>query len=366
MATSGGATHESHTAPVDAAAGDAAEPGKQKASRHTGTALTTGLVALVAVLVTVVWLSLAVGSGPAGAGDAWRTAFDADPADKAQLLIREVRVPRTAAGLLAGVALGLAGALIQGLTRNPLADPGLLGLNSGASAAVVFAIGVLGLTAPEQYIWFGFLGALLATMLVYGVGSLGREGATPVKLALAGAATSALLLAVTTAQLLTDSRTFDQYRFWQVGSLAEREPSVLWQATPFIAVGALLALCLGPVLNVLSLGDDLARSLGQRVGRTRLLCGGVVVLLCGAATVVAGPIAFVGLVVPHAARLVTGPDYRWTLLYSAVLAPLLVLASDIVGRLVARPGEVQVGVLTALVGAAPFVILVRRRNVAGL
>ncbi|MGY1439407.1 FecCD family ABC transporter permease [Streptomyces reniochalinae] len=340
--------------------------GTGRPSRQTGTVLTAGLLALVAVLATVAWLSLAVGSGPAGAGDAWRTVFDADPADKAQLLIREVRVPRTAAGLLAGVALGLAGTLIQGLTRNPLADPGLLGLNSGASAAVVFAIGVLGLTASEQYIWFGFLGALLATMLVYGVGSLGREGATPVKLALAGAATSALLLAVTTAQLLTDSRTFDQYRFWQVGSLAEREPAVLWQASPFIAVGALLALCLGPLLNVLSLGDDLARSLGQRVGHARLLCGGVVVLLCGAATVVAGPLAFVGLVVPHAARLVTGPDYRWTLLYSAVLAPLLVLASDIVGRLVARPGEVQVGVLTALVGAVPFVVLVRRRDVAGL
>ncbi len=325
-----------------------------------------GLPLLVAALVVMVSLSLAIGSGQAGMDDVFRTFFSPDAADRAQLVVHEVRIPRTVAGLLAGVALGLAGAVMQGVARNPLADPGILGVNAGASLAVVFALGVLGLGGSSQYIWFGFLGALLASVLVYGIGSLGRDGATPLKLALAGAATTAALGSLTTALLLTDSRTFDQYRFWQVGSLTSRDPEVLWQALPFIVLGTLLAFGLGPQLNALALGDNLARGLGQRVGLARSGAAAAVVLLCGSATVVAGPISFVGLVVPHAARLLTGPDYRWVLPYSALLAPLLVLGSDIVGRLVSGAGEVQVGVVTAAVGAIPFVVLVRRRRLAEL
>ncbi|MFD7287596.1 FecCD family ABC transporter permease [Streptomyces sp. NPDC059863] len=328
--------------------------------------LAAGLSATAIILTVVIWASLAIGSGDAGAGDVVRALFDPDMSDKGQLIVREVRVPRTVAGLLAGAALGLAGAVMQGVARNPLADPSLLGINAGASVVVVFAIGVLGLTEPSQYIWFGFLGALGAAVLVYGVGSLGREGATPVKLALAGAATTAVLTSLTTAMLLADRQTFDQFRFWQVGSIADRDTAVLWQALPFIAVGAVFALALGPRLNALSLGDDLARALGQRVGLARLASAAAVVLLCGAATAIAGPIGFVGLLVPHAARIVTGPDYRWILPYSLLLAPVLVLVSDIVGRVVARPGEVQVGIVTAAIGAIPFVLLVRRRNLVEL
>ncbi|MFJ1578348.1 FecCD family ABC transporter permease [Streptomyces sp. NPDC088147] len=328
--------------------------------------LALGLLLTAAVLALATWASLVTGSGDAGAGDVFRALLDPDLSDKGQLIVREVRVPRTVAGLLAGVALGLAGAVMQGVARNPLADPGILGINAGASVVVVFAIGVLGLTRPPQYIWFGFLGALGAAVLVYGIGSLGREGATPVKLALAGAATSAVLTSLTTALLLTDRQTFDQFRFWQVGSLADRDPDVLWQALPFIAVGAVFALALGPRLNALSLGDDLARALGQRVGMARLASAAAVVLLCGAATAVAGPIGFVGLLVPHAARVVTGPDYRWILPYSMLLAPVLLLVSDIVGRLIASNGEIQVGIVTAAIGAVPFVMLVRRRDLAEL
>ncbi|MER5441645.1 iron chelate uptake ABC transporter family permease subunit [Streptomyces sp. NPDC002790] len=325
-----------------------------------------GLLPLALVLAGAVLLSLAVGSGDVPLGDVVAGLFHPDRADRAQLIVREVRVPRTAAGLLAGVALGLAGTVMQGVARNPLADPGLLGVNAGASVFVVFAISVLSLSDPSQYIWFGFLGACLAAVLVYGVGSLGRDGATPVKLALAGAAVAAALGSVTSAMLLTDSRAFDQFRFWQVGSLNGREPEVLWQALPFIAVGAVLALALGPQLNTLALGDDTARGLGQRIALARLGAAACVVLLCGAATVVAGPIAFVGLAVPHAARLITGPDHRWILPYSALIAPSALLLADVAGRLVARPGEVQVGVMTAALGAIPFVVLVRRRKTVEL
>lgn len=330
------------------------------ARRRGGAPLLLGLGVLVVVLVAATGLSLVVGSGRVPLADVAAGLFHPDRADRAQLIVREVRIPRTVAGLLAGAALGLAGAVMQGVARNPLADPGLLGVNAGASVFVVFAISVLALTEPQQYIWFGFLGACLAAVLVYGIGSLGRDGATPVKLALSGAAVAAALSSLTSAMLFSDRQTFDQFRFWQVGSLSGRESDVLWQVLPFIAAGVVGALALGPGLNTLALGDDTARGLGQRIALARLGAAACVVLLCGAATVVAGPIAFVGLAVPHAVRLITGPDYRWILPYSALLAPAALLLADVAGRIVARPGEVQVGVMTAALGAVPFVLLVRR------
>ncbi|MFB6773851.1 FecCD family ABC transporter permease [Streptomyces sp. NPDC056337] len=329
-------------------------------------ALTVGLCGLAVLLFAVTALSLAVGSGDVSAHDLVQGLLDPDRSVRGQLVVREVRIPRTLAGLLAGVALGLAGTVMQGVTRNPLADPGLLGINAGAAVAVVFAMSVLSLTEPGQYIWFGFLGACLAAVLVYGVASFGREGATPVKLALAGAAATALLVSVTDTILLTDSRTYDQFRFWQVGALDGRESEVLLQALPFVVAGAVLALGLGPRLNGLALGDDVARALGQRVAVARLAGAASTVLLCGAATAVAGPIAFVGLAVPHAVRVITGPDHRWILPYSALLAPALLLVADVVGRVVAPPGEVQVGVVTAAIGCVPFILLVRRRGKAAL
>ncbi|WP_103505923.1 iron ABC transporter permease, partial [Streptomyces sp. FM008] len=307
-----------------------------------------------------------VGSGDVPFADVLGTFLDPDAENKAQLIVGEVRIPRTLAGLLSGVALGLAGTVMQGVTRNPIADPSLLGINAGASLSVVFAISVLGLGASQQYLWFGFLGALIAALVVYGVGSLGREGATPVKLALAGAATTAVLTSLTTTMLLTDRQSYDQFRFWQIGALNTRSVEVLSEAAPFIVVGGLLALTLGSQLNALALGDDLARGFGQRVGLVRGVSAVAVVLLCGASTVVAGPIGFVGLAVPHIARLVTGPDYRWVLPYSMVLAPMLLLWADIVGRVVAQPGEVQVGVVTAALGCVPFIWLVRRRKLVEL
>lgn len=203
-------------------------------------------------------------------------------------------------------------------------------------------------------------------VVVYAIAALGREGATPVKIALAGAAVNAALTAVTTAVLLMDAATFDQHRFWTVGSLTGRRMELVAQVAPFIAVAAVLALCTGRLLDALALGDDAARGLGQRVGRVRLACGAIAVVLCGAATATAGPIWFVGLVVPHLARLVTGPDYRWILPYSMLIAPTLLLVSDILGRVVARPGELQVGIVTSLIGAPFFILLIRRYRLARL
>ncbi|WP_240796705.1 iron ABC transporter permease [Streptomyces sp. RFCAC02] len=327
--------------------------------------LAAGLLLSCLVLLAACAASLAVGAEHVPAGKVVHALLDYDATDRDQIVVHHLRLPRTLAGLLVGAALGLGGTLMQGVARNPLADPGMLGVNSGAALFVVIGIGWLDLTSFTGYVWCGFAGALVAAVLVYGVSAPGREGATPVKLALAGATTTAALGSVTSALVLSDTDTFDQYRFWQVGTLS-RAAGTVGDAAPFILVGAVGALACGRLLNTLALGEDMARALGQRVGAVRLLCAALTVLLCGAATALCGPIVFVGLVVPHIARAITGADYRWILPYSAVLAPALLLLSDIIGRVVARPGEVQVGIVTAVLGAVPFILLVRARKVAEL
>ncbi|TDD46803.1 iron ABC transporter permease [Kribbella antibiotica] len=324
-----------------------------------------GLLLCVAVLAVSVLLSLSIGNQHFGAHDVYLALADFSGSDNDRV-IRYLRVPRTAAGLLAGAALGLAGALMQGVTRNPLADPGILGVNAGAALAVVGAIGVLGVHSLTGYVWFAMGGALVATVVVYLVGAIGRGGATPVKLALAGAAISALLGSVTSAITLLDLSTLNEFRFWVVGSLTLATGPVIGQAVPFIAVGIVLALVLGRSLNQLALGDELARSLGTRVMLVRVMAGLAVVVLAGTATAIAGPIGFLGLAVPHVARTLVGADYRWILPWSMVLAPVVLLLADVVGRLVARPSELQVGIITAVIGAPVFIALVRRRRMAAL
>lgn len=328
--------------------------------------LILGFVAAVVVLVAVSVLSLMVGARTIAPAEVLHALLHYSRSDADALVVVDSRLPRTLLGIVAGVGLGLAGTVMQGLSRNPLADPGILGVNFGASLAVVVAIAVLGVTSPSGYLWFAFAGAALASALVYAVSSLGREGATPVKLALAGAAVSAALGSLITAVQLTSPVSLDAMRFWQVGSLAGRGFGILVQVLPTLALGAVLALALGRLLNGLALGDDVARGLGQRVGTTRVLCGVAIVLLCGSATAAVGPIAFLGLIVPHIARRVVGADYRWILAYSAIVAPALLLACDVLGRVVAPPGELQVGVVLAFVGAPVFIALVRRRKLVSL
>lgn len=340
--------------------------GRRRGLVQRGSLRALGLVVAVGVLALVTLASIAYGSKPIPLGTVIDALVQYDSSLNDHLIVRSLRIPRTVVGLLVGVALGLAGAVMQGVARNPLADPGILGVNAGASLFVVVAIYSFGIGSLLGYVWFAFAGAAITSVVVYTLGSLGREGATPVKLALAGAAITAFLGSITTAILLIDVATLDQYRFWAVGSLAGRDATIATQLAPFIVVGAVMALVSGRVLNALALGDDVARSLGQKVGLARIFSAASVVLLVGAATAAAGPIGFVGLTVPHVARAITGPDYRWVLPYSAVLAPILLLGSDIIGRVIARPGEVQVGIVTALIGAPFFVALVRRRKLAEL
>ncbi|MGC9665192.1 FecCD family ABC transporter permease [Planosporangium sp. 12N6] len=323
-------------------------------------ARTGGLLTALLLLLAVVAASLAVGARQLPLVDAWRGLVDESAA--AYPVVHGIRLPRTLLGLLAGVALGLAGGLMQALTRNPLADPGLLGVNAGAAAAVVSAISFLGITSLGGYVWFAFAGAGLVAALVWAVG--GGRAATPVRLALAGTAVNAALYAYVNAVQLLDTAALDRLRFWTVGSLAAARPATVTGIAPFVAAGTLLAGVLARPLNVLVLGDDAARALGGRPAATRAAAMVAVTLLCGAATAACGPIVFVGLMVPHLVRPLTGPDLRWLLPYCAVLAPLALLGADVLGRVLARPGEVAVGVVTAVLGGGFFLAVVRRTRMA--
>jgi ABC-type Fe3+-siderophore transport system permease subunit len=325
-----------------------------------------GLLLLLMLLIAACLASIAVGTRSIGLGEVWRALFDGGLSTEEAVIVRRLRIPRTVLGLLVGLALGVAGALMQGHTRNPLGDPGLLGVTAGASLAVVLAIAWFGIGTPSGYVWFAFAGALAGTVLVYAIGSAGRGGATPVTLALAGAALSALLYALVRAVLVSDQQTLDSFRFWVVGALAGRGADVAWQVAPFIAIGLVLAIANAPALNLLGLGEDVARGLGQSIWPARVVGLTAITLLCGAATAACGPIAFVGLVVPHAVRAVTGPDHRWLIPCSGLLGAALLLSADVLGRIVARPGELQVGIVLALVGAPFFIALVRRRRTASL
>ncbi|WP_353809333.1 FecCD family ABC transporter permease [Agromyces sp. SYSU T00194] len=319
------------------------------------------VVASVLLLVVIIGASLAFGVRQIDL-DVVRQALVAPVAgDADHRVVLELRVPRTVVGLLAGAALGLAGTLIQGVTRNPIADPGLLGVNSGASLAVVVAIAAFGVVDPLGYIWFAFAGAALAATVVFAIGH-----GQPVRLALVGAALTSLLTPLITVVLLRDADTFNQYRFWAVGSLTGRGLDTVQVLWPFLVVGGVLALLLARRMNLLALGDDVARGLGQRVGTTRALSGAAIVLLCGTATALVGPIALVGLVVPHAARRLVGSDYRWIAGLALVLGPALLLAADVIGRLVVSPGELEAGVVAAFIGAPVLIAVARGRRVAGV
>ncbi|MFF8276515.1 FecCD family ABC transporter permease [Streptomyces lateritius] len=317
----------------------------------------------VGVLLLVCVLSIMIGAKPVPLGDVWHGLFQNSGVGN-DVIIQDVRVPRTFLGLLVGVALGLSGAVMQGLTRNPLAEPGLLGVNAGAAAAVVSAIAFLGITEVTDYVWFAFLGAAVVSVVVYVLG--GSRSSTPVRLALAGTAATAALYGYVNAVQLLNSAALDRLRFWTVGSLASADMETVRRVAPFIVVGVALALLISRPLNAMEMGDDTARALGANLNRTRVVAMLAVTLMCGAATAACGPIMFLGLMVPYLVRAITGPDMRWILPYAAVLAPVLLIGSDVIGRLVARPSELQVGIVTALVGGPVFIHLVRRKRMAQL
>ena len=321
------------------------------------------LSGLGVTLTVVAVAGLGVGARDVAPGDVVAALLSPDLANPDHLVIRAMRLPRAGAGVVLGATLAVAGLLMQALTRNPLADPGLLGVNAGASAAVVLAIAAFGLSAPAALVWFAFAGAGAVAALVWALGTLGAGSATPVRLALAGAAVSGLLMSLVTALLLLSHETLQGFRFWMVGSLAGATPAALAQLVPAFAAGFALALWSGAALNAVALGDDAARALGVRLGAARAAALAAITLLCGAAVALAGPIGFVGLVVPHLARALMGPDQRWCLPAAALMGPILLLAADCLGRIVLRPDEVQVGVMTALIGGPAFVVLLRRIRV---
>jgi len=336
----------------DRAAGQGAIPARPRRPRGR-LPLPVQLVVLAGALLVTTAASVAIGSESVP----WAAYADGSHPMRP---ILEVRFDRTLLGLAVGAALGLAGACLQGLTRNPLGDPGILGINAGASFAMVTAISLLGVSGLDAYLWFSFAGAALAAVLVHAVASLGRDGATPVSLVIAGAALTAALTSWTSAVLLTDRATMESFRFWQVGTVGGRPLDVLVTGLPFLVVGALLALAGARVLDALALGDDLARGLGRRIALDRGLVGVAVVLLAGTATALAGPVAFVGLMAPHVVRSVTGPAHRPLLVGSAAVGAMLVVVADTAGRVVLPPAEVQVGIMTAVIGVPVLLVLIRR------
>lgn len=325
------------------------------------------LVLLALLILPLMIASLVVGSRVIPVADTFAAIHSFNPSDDAHLVIRELRVPRTFLALLAGAALGSAGALMQSMTRNTLAEPGTLGVNAGAAAGVVVGFSVTGSASITVYVWFAFVGAGVASLVVHRLGRAGESGVNPVRLVLAGAGLSIMLSSLTTMVILSSAQTvFDSFRNWASGSLQGRGWDVLPVTAISLLVGFVLAMVVSQSLNSLSLGSDLARGLGVNVRRTWTLTNLAILILAGAATAAVGPVSFIGLAAPHIARSLVGPDHRWLLPYSAVIAALTLLLADVAGRAVIHPAEVGAGVMSAIIGAPFFIYLIRRGRVEGL
>jgi iron complex transport system permease protein len=326
---------------------------------------TVGLLAAIGVLAIMAVLSIGLGSvsiQPVTVVDAFTNY---DPANQDHLIVRGLRLVRTAIAIAVGGSLALSGAVTQGLTRNPLGDPSILGITAGAAFAIVTMVHFVELATPAQYVWFGFIGAIVATTGVYAIASSGGRP-TPFKIALAGVIVSALLTSWIAAVLTLDQRTLDEVRFWLVGSLKGRSMDDLLIVAPIMIVATALSLLVAQQLNILNLGEDVAAGLGQRTTLVKVVAGAAVVLLAGSAVAVAGPIVFVGLAIPHIVRGFVGPDYRWVLPYSLVGGAILLVSADIVGRTLVAPQELHVGVVTALIGGPFLIYLVRRGRMGEL
>lgn len=322
---------------------------------------------LMAALVVLLVAGLAIGSRLIPTGTVMDALTNFDPGSDDQLVIRFSRLPRTLIGVLAGAALGLAGVLTQSLTRNALAEPGTLGVNAGAAVGVIIGLIATGGASIVVYVWFAFAGAALTSVLVHRLGRTGRSGVDPARLVLAGAALSIVLSALTRALILSaDATVYESFRSWATGSLQGRG----WESLPVVGtclvVGLLISLALAGPLDSVSLGTDMATSLGVNIRLTWTLANAAIVVLAGGATAACGPIAFIGLASPHIARAVSGPNHRLLLPVSALLAAVLLLLADVIGRIVVFPGEIGAGVMTALIGSPFFIHLVRRGRVVGI
>lgn len=325
-----------------------------------------GVVPLVIAIAVTMFFSACIGVREIALADTWQAIFAFDPEDSAHLLVFHQRIPRALLSVVVGLALGVAGVIMQSLTRNPLAEPGILGVNGGAALAIATGISFFGIANVFGYMLLGFVGAAAAGVAVYLLGGV-RRGTNPVRLVLAGAAFSVVMTALTQFVLVNGPEdVFDRYRHWMVGSLAGRGYDVLAAVAPVVALGLVAAFFLSRALDAAMLGEDLSKSLGGNPSRVWALSGVVVIVLAGAATAAAGPIAFLGLAAPHLARLVVGVDHRWVLPYSALISAFLLVFADTLGRALPVAGEVSVGIMVALLGGPFFVYLVRRRRMVQL
>lgn len=320
--------------------------------------LTLGLVLGSGLLLVCLLSSISLGAAGIAPETVWQAIFQFDGSTE-HLIIRTVRLPRSILAVVVGAALAVAGAITQGLTRNPLAAPDILGINVGAALAMVLAVFLGG--SGSGYLGFAFAGAAIAAVTVYWLGSLGRSGLTPLKLVIAGAALSYLLGALTTGILILSQRTLDEIRFWLAGSLAGQDMASMLPVLPYIAVGLGASLALGRQLTLMTLGEDVAQGLGLQTAWVKVGGAIAVVLLAGSSVALAGPIGFVGLVIPHMVRFVVGVDYRWILPYAMIAGGILLSIADTAARLVIRPQELPVGIMTALVGAPFFIYLARSK-----
>ncbi|AJY73828.1 FecCD family ABC transporter permease [Paenibacillus beijingensis] len=318
-----------------------------------------GLVVSLFALAAAILCSIAFGVTDIPLRVVW-DSFTHPNASNEHLIIRTTRVPRALIAASAGAALAVAGAVMQVMTRNPIASPSTLGVNSGAAFFVILAAGWLGVSGLHSLTWAAMIGAAVSGAIVFLLGSIGRDGMSPVKITLAGASMAAFFYSLTQGLMLSDGKMFDQVLVWLVGSVAGRDMNQLSFAWPYLGTGMLLALLLSRHLNVLAMGEDIAQGLGQRTAHIKILAAAAVILLAGSSVAVAGPIAFVGIIIPHVVRYAVGNDYRWILPFSAVLGGILLVTADLGSRYIAMPKEVPVGVMTAIIGVPFFVYIARK------
>jgi iron complex transport system permease protein len=322
-----------------------------------------GLVFTIFLLLLLMCMSIVYGY----TDTSWKTAIETFTnynASNEHIVIQSIRLPRALIAAAVGASLAIAGTLMQTLTKNPLASPGIFGINAGAGFAVVIAVSVFSIVSIQAFTWLAFLGAGVAAVSVYFIGSIGREGLTPMKLTLAGAAMSAMFSSFTQGLLVMDEAALEQVLFWLAGSVSGRKLESLTSVLPYLAIGWLGAILLATKMNVLAMGDDVAKGLGLNTGFVKIGVGIVVVLLAGGAVAVSGPIGFIGIVIPHITRSIVGIDHRWVIPFSALLGAILLLAADIAARYILMPQEIPVGIMTAIIGT-PFFIYIARRGFNG-
>ncbi|GEP64872.1 iron ABC transporter [Clostridium beijerinckii] len=321
-----------------------------------------GSIFLLGICVVI---SLAFGSKNIGISQAINDLLNSDDTSFAALVVRE-RIPRTIFSIMAGASLGISGALMQSITRNPIADPSILGVNTGASLFVVIGIAFFNINSANEYIWIALVGAGITSIFVYTIASIGSGGMTPIKLALAGSATSAVLTSLVSVIILPRSEVIDAYRFWQVGSVSGATWESIDLMLPFLIIGLIISIISAPALDILALGDEVATGLGVNIGIIRIICAIAGVILCGATTAIAGPIGFVGLMIPHSIRLIFGSNLRGLVPMSAIGGAVLLTISDVLGRVIGSPGELQVGIITAFLGAPILIIIARKAKVRAI